>query len=95
MEALLRCRLITRNIPYLMLQPVKVEEQSLDPTIVVLHDLLTERQTEILRQLGEPKVIQMFRIFYKNSKNQHLQLKTSMHRGSEGFVRSMIRTSKK
>lgn len=55
-EASLRCRLVTRGHPALLLQPVKVEEQSLDPMIVVLHDLLTDRQTEILRQLGEPKV---------------------------------------
>ena len=55
-EASLRCRLVTRGHPALLLQPIKLEEQSLDPMIVVLHDLLTERQTEILRQLGEPKV---------------------------------------
>lgn len=55
-EAGLRCRLVTRGHPALLLQPIKVEEQSLDPMIVVLHDLITERQTEILRQLGEPKV---------------------------------------
>ena len=55
-EASLRCRLVTRGHPALLLQPAKVEEQSLDPMIVVLHDLLTDKQTEILRQLGEPKV---------------------------------------
>ena len=56
MEASLRCRLVTRNHPALLLQPVKIEEQSLDPMIVVIHDLLTERQTDVMRQLGEPKV---------------------------------------
>lgn len=56
-EGNLRCRLVTRGHPALLLQPVKVEEQSLDPRIVVLHDLLTERQVNILRQLGEPKVL--------------------------------------
>lgn len=56
MEANLRCRLVARGHPALLLQPVKVEEQSLDPSIVVLHDLLTDRQVDILRQLGEPKV---------------------------------------
>jgi len=55
-EAGLRCRLITRNHPSLLLQPLKVEEQSNDPMIVVLHDLLTDRQTDILRELGEPKL---------------------------------------
>ena len=56
MEARLRCRLVTRNHPSLFLQPLKIEEQSSDPMIVVIHDLLTDRQTDILRQLGEPKV---------------------------------------
>jgi len=55
-EAGLRCRLVTRNHPLLLLQPLKIEEQSNDPMIVVLHDLLTDRQTDILRQLGEPKL---------------------------------------
>lgn len=56
MEARLSCRLMTRNHPALLIQPIKVEWQSLDPMIVVLHDVLTDRQTEILRELGEPKV---------------------------------------
>ena len=47
---------MTRNLPYLTLQPLKMEEKSIDPAIVVFHDLLTVKQTEILRQLGEPKV---------------------------------------
>jgi len=55
-DAPLRCRLMTRNLPYLTLQPLKMEEKSIDPAIVVFHDLLTVKQTEILRQLGEPKL---------------------------------------
>lgn len=55
-DASLRCHLVTRGHPALLLQPAKVEQQSLDPMIVVLHDLLTDHQTDILRQLAEPKV---------------------------------------
>ena len=102
-EASLRCRLVTRGHPALLLQPAKVEEQSLDPMIVVLHDLLTDKQTEILRQLGEPKVRHilecLLHILLKliNVRNfLSKQLASSLHRGGEGkFVRSMIRTSKK
>lgn len=55
-DASLRCHLVTRGHPALLLQPAKVEQQSLDPMIVVLHDLLTDHQTDILRQLAEPKL---------------------------------------
>ncbi|XP_046453814.1 prolyl 4-hydroxylase subunit alpha-2-like [Daphnia pulex] len=81
-EAGLRCRLVTRGHPALLLQPIKVEEQSLDPMIVVLHDLITERQTEILRQLGEPKLAtslhrggegKFVRSMIRTSKNAWLQ----------------------
>lgn len=99
-EAGLRCRLVTRGHPALLLQPIKVEEQSLDPMIVVVHDLITERQTEILRQLGEPKVRDFLILYYTTFSIfeylRFIQLATSLHRGGEGkFVRSMIRTSKK
>lgn len=89
MEAGLRCRLLTRNHPSLLLQPLKVEEQSNDPMIVVLHDLLTDRQTDILRELGEPKVSQFlvsylteelslkFQLFYQS----RLRLNYGRHSG--------------
>jgi len=88
-EAGLRCRLLTRNHPSLLLQPLKVEEQSNDPMIVVLHDLLTDRQTDILRELGEPKVSQFlvsylteelslkFQLFYQS----RLRLNYGRHSG--------------
>lgn len=60
MEASLKCHLVTRNHPALLLQPAKIEQQSLDPMIIVIHNLLTDRQTDILRELGEPKATTNF-----------------------------------
>ncbi|XP_035233054.1 prolyl 4-hydroxylase subunit alpha-2-like [Stegodyphus dumicola] len=55
-ESKLFCRTETRNHPYLLLRPLRIEERSIKPYVVVFHDLLTENQTEILRLVAEPKL---------------------------------------
>ncbi|XP_065573742.1 prolyl 4-hydroxylase subunit alpha-2-like [Artemia franciscana] len=77
-EAKLFCYHVTRNHPYLLLQPLKVEETSRNPSIVIIHDLLNDGQLTKFKELAEPK------------------LHSSRHKSSngQGFVKSMIRTSK-
>lgn len=55
-ESRLICRLETRNEPYFFLKPLKVEVRSLEPYVVQFHDLLTGSQTDVLRQIAEPKL---------------------------------------
>ncbi|KAG8176761.1 hypothetical protein JTE90_003392 [Oedothorax gibbosus] len=56
-ESKLKCRLDDRGRhPYLLLRPLKVEERGLRPYVVQFHDLLTDGQTDMLRQIAEPKL---------------------------------------
>ncbi|KAF8789386.1 Prolyl 4-hydroxylase subunit alpha-2 like protein [Argiope bruennichi] len=55
-ESKLVCRLDNKGHPYLLLRPLRIEERSLDPYVVMYHDLLTEAQTELLKQIAEPKL---------------------------------------
>ncbi|GFR25007.1 prolyl 4-hydroxylase subunit alpha-1 [Trichonephila clavata] len=55
-ESKLLCRLDNRGHPYLLLRPLRVEERSRNPYVVVYHDLLTEAQTDLLKQIAEPKL---------------------------------------
>ncbi|CAL1286271.1 unnamed protein product [Larinioides sclopetarius] len=55
-ESQLMCRLDNKGHPYLLLRPLRIEERSLDPYVVMYHDLLTEPQTELLKQIAEPRL---------------------------------------
>ncbi|GFS77129.1 prolyl 4-hydroxylase subunit alpha-2 [Nephila pilipes] len=55
-ESKLLCRLDNRGHPYLLLRPLKIEERSRSPYVVLYHDLLTEAQTDLLKQIAEPKL---------------------------------------
>lgn len=55
-ESRLVCRLETRNIPYFFLKPLRVEERSLKPYVVQFHNLITDAQTDLLREIAEPKL---------------------------------------
>nr|XP_045585701.1 prolyl 4-hydroxylase subunit alpha-2-like isoform X2 [Procambarus clarkii] len=59
-ESSLVCRLVGHSHPhahgYFSLMPLQLEEMSLDPYIVVLHDFLTERQTDDIIQRAKPKL---------------------------------------
>jgi len=56
MDNNLKCRIKTTGNPYLTISPMKIEEESLDPHIVVVHDFLTPNQTDHLINLGKPKL---------------------------------------
>ncbi|KAH8384246.1 hypothetical protein KR200_009493 [Drosophila serrata] len=52
----LHCRYNSTTSPFLILAPLKMEEISLDPYIVVYHDILSVKQTEKIIRFGEPKM---------------------------------------
>lgn len=53
----LRCRYLTNNLPFLKIAPFKLEEVALEPYIVVYHDVMSDKEIEIVKELSQPKVI--------------------------------------
>ena len=56
-EARLKCRYTTGHHPFLLLQPIKVEEAALKPYIVRYHDVITDDEIETVKKLAQPRVI--------------------------------------
>lgn len=52
----LRCRYVTNNSPFLKIAPFKLEEVSLDPYIVVFHDVIYDVEIEMIKNHSKPKV---------------------------------------
>lgn len=52
----LRCRYVTNDSPFLKIGPVKVEEHSLNPYIVVYHDLIYDEEIEYIQEEAKPQV---------------------------------------
>ncbi|CAG0904737.1 unnamed protein product [Cyprideis torosa] len=56
-ERQLHCRRYTNDgHPYLRLMPVNMEEMSLDPLLVVFHDVMLPNEIKIFKQLSRPQV---------------------------------------
>ena len=53
----LRCRYSTGHHPFLLLQPVKVEQVSLEPLILVYHEVISDEEINTIKKLARPKVI--------------------------------------
>lgn len=54
--AKLKCRYVTKNSPFLMIAPIKMEELSSDPYLVIFHDVIYDREIEIIKYIAKPKV---------------------------------------
>ncbi|KAK3598748.1 hypothetical protein CHS0354_028800 [Potamilus streckersoni] len=50
------CRYRDNKNPLLILQPVKEEEVYLDPWLVIYHDVISDREINIIKQLAVPKL---------------------------------------
>ncbi|XP_033228111.1 prolyl 4-hydroxylase subunit alpha-2-like [Belonocnema kinseyi] len=50
----LKCRYVSRGIPFLKIAPFKEEEAYLDPRIVVYHDVIYEEEIEFLKRSSKP-----------------------------------------
>lgn len=56
--ATLRCHYQTNTNPFLKIGPIKVEEFSLNPYIVVYHDFIHDNEIDYIKDLAKPKVMQ-------------------------------------
>jgi prolyl 4-hydroxylase len=55
-EAPLRCRYVTNNVPYFFIQPIKMEEALMNPRIVIYHDVISDEEIDTLKKLAQPRV---------------------------------------
>lgn len=51
-----RCRYVTNKSPFLKIAPLKLEEISLDPYIVLYHDVMYDVEIDAIKSLSKPKV---------------------------------------
>ena len=52
----LKCYYSRGHHPFLLLQPVKVEQVSLEPSIVVYHDVISDDEINTIKEIGKSKV---------------------------------------
>lgn len=52
----LQCRFVQGKSPFLKIAPLKLEEISLNPYIVIYHDILYDVEIQVLKHLAENKV---------------------------------------
>ena len=55
-EARLRCRYVTNNVPYFFIQPIKMELASLKPRLVIYHNVVTDEEIETTKKLAQSRV---------------------------------------
>jgi prolyl 4-hydroxylase len=55
-EARLRCRYVTNNVPYFFIQPIKMELASLKPRLVIYHNVVTDKEIETAKKLAQSRV---------------------------------------
>lgn len=56
MEAKLKCSVSSMSNPYLILQPVRQEQVSLDPFIAVFYNVINDKEIRILQETAKSKV---------------------------------------
>ncbi|EFX85841.1 hypothetical protein DAPPUDRAFT_208740 [Daphnia pulex] len=54
-EGRLRCRYVTNNVPYLYIQPVKMEEAFHKPLIVIYHNVINDDEIETVKKMAQPR----------------------------------------
>ena len=52
----LKCYYSRGHHPFLLLQPVKVEQVSLEPFIVVYHDVISDNEINKIQEMAKPEV---------------------------------------
>ena len=55
-EAALRCRYVTNNVPYFFIQPIKMEEALMNPRIVIYRDVISDEEIDTFKKLAKPRV---------------------------------------
>lgn len=51
----LTCRYVDNNVPFLRIGPLKLEQISHDPYIVVFHDVMYDNEIEIIKRMAKPR----------------------------------------
>ncbi|XP_057378430.1 prolyl 4-hydroxylase subunit alpha-1-like [Daphnia carinata] len=54
-EGRLRCRLVTNNVPFYYIQPIKMEEANHKPLIVIYHDVISDDEMETVKKMAQPR----------------------------------------
>jgi prolyl 4-hydroxylase len=55
-EARLRCRYVTNNVPLFFIQPLKMEEAFLKPLLFIYHNVINDEEINIVKKLAQPNV---------------------------------------
>ncbi|XP_052776600.1 prolyl 4-hydroxylase subunit alpha-1-like [Mya arenaria] len=87
----LECRLETRGHPLLLLQPIKMEEKSLDPYIVVAHDMISPEESDRTRKIAFPRLQRAMvgrgkRNVHKRRTSQNIFLQKSEYDTNTTFI---------
>lgn len=53
--AQLKCRYVTNKSPFLTIAPLKLEEASLNPYIVIYHDVIYDNEIELIKKMAKPR----------------------------------------
>lgn len=51
----LTCRYVVNNVPFLLIGPLKLEQISLDPYIVVYHEVTYDSEIDVMKKLAKPR----------------------------------------
>lgn len=57
-QALLKCKYVTNRSAFLSIAPLKLEEVSLDPYLVIYHDVLYDSEIITILKISKPKVFE-------------------------------------
>ena len=60
----MKCWYDHRGEPYLRLQPVKVEQHSIEPLLFTFHDIISDEEIQAVKQLALPLVTAPFMQLY-------------------------------
>lgn len=58
-QATLKCKYVTNRSPFLKIAPLKLEEASLDPYLVIFHDVLYDSEIETIINEAKPRVMKL------------------------------------
>lgn len=54
--AKLSCRYVTNSSPFLKIGPLKLEEANLVPYIVLYHEVISDKEIEVVKEMAKPRV---------------------------------------
>lgn len=66
----LRCRYVTNDVPFLRIGPLKLEEAYLNPYIVIYHNVMFDKEIELVKKLARPR---FKRALVQNAKTGELE----------------------